>query len=144
MNQIEKAIALFDEGHSCSQAIFAAFAPPLGLDESMALRITCPFGGGIARTGDMCGAVSGALVTIGLKYGRVAPDDDDAREKTYELVNVFLERFKSIHGQINCRDLIEYDLGIPAEHDEAEAKGLFTTKCTEFVKNAAEILDSIL
>jgi len=140
----KKAVSMFKEGHSCSQSIFAAFAPQLGLDEKTALKIACPFGGGMARMGDTCGAVTGAFMVIGLKHGRVDPEDEAAKEKTYALINRFVERFKSRNTHIACRDLLGYNIGNPKEHEIIEEKGLFDTLCPRLVQDATEILDELI
>jgi C_GCAxxG_C_C family probable redox protein len=86
MTSAERAAELYASGFSCSQAVFAAFSEALGLEPMNALKIAQPFGGGIAGTGSTCGAVTGALLVIGLKHGRVRPEDLAAKEKTYALV----------------------------------------------------------
>ena len=93
MSKPDMAVCLFRQGFSCSQAVAAAFAPGLGLDRDTALRVSQPFGGGIARKADWCGAITGAFLVIGLKHGRVRAEDAAARDKTYALVNEFTGRF---------------------------------------------------
>jgi len=144
MNDVEKAVFQFKEGHSCSQSIFSTYGPKYGIDEEMALKIACPFGGGMARMGDTCGAVTGALMAIGLKYGRVDPKDEELKEETYRLVNTFVEKFKARNQTIVCRELLGYDISNPQQHDKAEEEGLFETLCPKFVQDAAEILEEML
>ena len=144
MNDVEKAVSKFKQGHSCSQSVFSTYGPRFGIDEEMALRISCPFGGGMARMGDTCGAVTGAFMSIGIKYGRVDPDDEASKENTYRIVNEFVEKFKGRNETIMCRDLIGYDIGDAKEHDLAEEKGIFDTLCPKFVQDAAEILEDLL
>jgi C_GCAxxG_C_C family probable redox protein len=140
----ERAVDAFRRGFSCSQAVAAAFAPDLGLDRETALRLAQPFGGGIARRADWCGAVAGALLIIGLKHGRVRAEDVEARDRTYALVDAFIARFTSLHGRIKCRDLLGCDISTPAGRKTAEAQKLHETKCEEFVRDAAAILEEIL
>lgn len=136
----QTAIERFEEGFSCSQAVLSAFSDAFGLDTHLALKISQPFGGGIAHRGEMCGAVSGALMVIGLKYGRTQAEDTPARERTYESVTHFIKEFENLHGSIICKDLLGYDLGSEEEYKKAENEGLFETLCPKFVKNAADIL----
>lgn len=70
----ERALAAFRNGFTCSAAVFSAFSKDLGLDEETARKIACGFGAGISRTGNICGAVSGAILVIGLRYGKGTPD----------------------------------------------------------------------
>jgi len=144
MTSAQRAVETFESGFSCSQAVFAAFSEALGLERTLALKIAQPFGGGIAGTGSTCGAVSGGLLVIGLKHGRLRPEDAAAKEKTYALVREFLARFAERHGSIICRELLGVDLSTPEGHEEARRRGLFAERCSRFVSEAAEILEAIL
>jgi C_GCAxxG_C_C family probable redox protein len=144
MTSAQRAAETFESGFSCSQAVFAAFSEALGLERTLALKIAQPFGGGIAGTGSTCGAVSGALLVIGLKHGRLRPEDAAAKEKTYALVREFSARFAERHGSIICRELLGVDLSTPEGHEEARRRGLFAERCSRFVSEAAEILEAIL
>jgi C_GCAxxG_C_C family probable redox protein len=94
--------------------------------------------------GATCGAVTGALMVIGLKYGKTKAEDECARDKTYELVREFVNRFQSRHGSIICKELLGYDLSNPQEGEAVKEKGLFDTLCPQFVRDATEILEEIL
>jgi C_GCAxxG_C_C family probable redox protein len=83
----------------------------------------------MGRRGETCGAVTGAFMVIGLKYGKATAEDDAARDKTYELVGEFVARFKDRHGSIVCKKLLGYDLSNPKEGEAAKKKGLFDTLC---------------
>lgn len=144
MTRPERAVAAFRQGYSCSQAVASAFAPDLGLDRDTALRLSQPFGGGIARRADWCGAVTGALLVIGLKHGRVRAEDIESRDRTYALVNAFIARFTERHGQVKCRDLLGCDIGTPEGQKRAVALKLHETKCEELVRDAAAVLEEIL
>jgi C_GCAxxG_C_C family probable redox protein len=115
-----------------------------GLDRDTALRVAGAFGGGMARRGETCGAVTGAFMVIGLKYGKTKSDDDDAREKTYELVNEFVHRFQKQNGTILCRELLGHDLGTEEGREIIMEQNLIVTRCPEFVRAAGEILEDIL
>jgi C_GCAxxG_C_C family probable redox protein len=144
MNRPEEAVQYFQQGFSCSQAVAAALSGPLGLEREKALKISQAFGGGLARMGLTCGAVTGALMIIGLKYGRTRPEDDEAREKTYRLVREFYRRFQEIHGSTICRELIGVDLNTPEGHKQGEERAVFTELCPKFVSDAVTILEQIL
>lgn len=135
---------MFREGFSCSQAVAAAFAEDLGLDQETALRISQPFGGGIGRSGDWCGAVTGAFLAIGLKYGRIRVEDTVSRDRTYGLVQEFIRRFKVRHEHLKCRDLLGCDISTPEGQKKAEELNLHKTRCEDFVRDAAGILEEIL
>lgn len=144
MSKAEIAVARFKEGFSCSQAVLSTFAPELGLEREAALRVAGAFGGGIARTGQTCGAVSGALMVIGLKHGQTRGEDKQAKENTYALAREFLERFKMQRGTLLCRELLGYDIGTPEGMQAAKDRGLFDSLCAGLVANAAEILEQLV
>jgi C_GCAxxG_C_C family probable redox protein len=144
MTRADRAVSLFREGFSCSQAVFTAYAAELGLAHETALRIAQPFGGGIAKSGDWCGAVTGAFLVIGLKYGRIKADDTAAKDKTYALVQEFVRRFRSKHGSVRCNDLLGCDIGTPEGQKTIEEKKLHQTLCEDLIRDAMGILDGLL
>jgi len=144
MSKIELATRTFREGFSCSQAVLSALAPDLGLDREAALRVAGAFGGGMARTAQTCGAVTGALMAIGLKYGQTDTDDKQAKDKTYALAREFMKQLKARHGSTVCKELLGYDLSTPEGMQLAREKGLFTSLCPKLVADAVEILEQIL
>ena len=83
-------------------------------------------------------------MVIGLKYGKVKPDDEAAKEKTYRLVREFVSRFEQRHGTILCRKLINADISTPEGLQAARDKGLIATTCPPFVKSAVEIVEELL
>jgi C_GCAxxG_C_C family probable redox protein len=144
MEHVQLALSRFKEGFSCSQAVLSAFSDTFGLDLNTALRISQSFGGGIAHRGEMCGAVSGALLVIGLKYGRTKAEDIQAREKTYQVVREFIKRFENLNESIICKDLLGQDLNTKEGLRFVEEEKLFETLCPKFVQNATEILENLI
>jgi C_GCAxxG_C_C family probable redox protein len=110
----------------------------------LALKIACGFGAGIGRMGRTCGAVTGALMVIGLKHGQVNLADEKSRQRTYTLVKEFIDRFTALYGSTECKELIGYDLSDPGELSLARESGVFITKCPSFVYDSARILEDIL
>jgi len=144
MSNVEIAMASFKEGLSCSQAVLAAFAPGLGLDRLTALRVAAAFGGGMARMGQTCGAVSGALMVIGLRHGHVVAEDQAAKERTYALVREFVDQFRARNTSLLCRELLGCDVGTPEGMQLVREKGLTTSICPGLVRDAAEILEQLM
>ena len=144
LTRADDAAACFTGGLSCSQAVCAAFAEDFGIDRDTALRLSCGLGGGMAHTGNTCGAVTGALMVIGMKYGRTKVDDLAAKEKTYAVANEFITEFLRRNHSVSCTDLIGHNLSDPKELAIARKDDLFHTKCTRFVRDAGEILEKIL
>lgn len=141
---INQSITLFEQGYSCSQAVLAPFAPALGIDRDLALRIAQPFNGGMSRTGSPCGAVTGAVMAIGLKFGQSEPADTDQAQRMRKHVQEFASAFKSRHGSIFCKDLLGYDLSNPDGLLTALQNPRPKKYCSVFVRDAAEILIHIL
>lgn len=144
MNRIHDASDFFNEGFNCSQAVFAAFAPELGLDRTIALKIASSFGGGMAQMGEVCGAVTGAFMALGLGYGRTKVDDLAAKELNYEKVAEFVSRFKAFHGSIFCRDILGADMSTPEGRLRIKEGNLVKLRCPGLVEDAARILMKIL
>ena len=142
-SKADKASELFSNNFNCSQAVLTAFAPDFGLDEQLALRLGTSFGGG-ARNGEICGAVSGALLVLGLKYGHYISTDNRQKSRAYEIAVDYTRRFKEANGSIVCRVLLGYDLTKPDEMACIKEKGLFGDVCPKMIKSAVEILESVL
>ncbi len=98
----------------------------------------------MGRMGETCGAVTGAFMVIGLKHGKTREDDDEARERTYALVQEFAERFRARNKSIICRELLGHDLGTPEGMQAVTEKKLFQTFCPGLIRHASEMLDEML
>jgi C_GCAxxG_C_C family probable redox protein len=144
MGVVEDAVSAFDEGFSCSQSVFSAFAPELGLDRETALKVATAFGGGMGHRGDTCGAVTGAFMAIGLRHGRLRAEDEETRDRAYSLVDRFVREFESRHGSIVCRELLGYDISTPEGTQRVHEANLPETRCPHFVRDAALILEELL
>jgi C_GCAxxG_C_C family probable redox protein len=109
----------------------------------MARRAATAMAGGMGM-GSECGAVTGALLVIGLKYGKTADTDQQADKETFQRVAALCKMFKARHEHLTCSQLLGVDMGSPEGVKEAEKLGLFAKKCPAYVRSAAEILDTIL
>ena len=144
MNRVERAVSCFQEGFTCSQAMLSTYGPQFGLNHELALKVSGAFGGGMARMGGTCGAVTGAFMVIGLEHGKTKIEDEQAKERAYSLIREFVDRFKSRNGSIVCRELLGYDISTPEGMKLIREKKLTTTLCPKFVQDAAEIIEQIL
>jgi C_GCAxxG_C_C family probable redox protein len=144
MNNIERAASCFAEGLNCAQSVFSSYAPEMGMDRDTALKVASGFGGGMGRLGRTCGAVTGAMMAIGLKHGRTKGDDLQAKEACYLLVRKFVDEFTSLHGSVLCNELIGHDMSDPQQRAVAREAGIFATVCPQLVRDAAEIVGRIL
>jgi C_GCAxxG_C_C family probable redox protein len=145
MTRKEKAIEIYKQRFNCSQAVFTAYCNDNEIGEKAALRLATVFGAGVACTGTgNCGAVTGALMAISMKYGKDDPEGNDAKIKTYGLARDFMKRFEEANGSLNCEKILGLNIGSPEGMQKAQAAGMFETRCLEMVKSAADLLDLIL
>ncbi len=133
----------FRTGFSCAQAVFTVFAGKYGLPAAVSNRIACGFGGGIAHRSLTCGAVSGAVLVIGLKHGKAAPDDNAAKDKTYADVNELFLRFEERFESSNCGELTGLDLATGDGLRKFRENNVRDQRCMKFVDAACEILESM-
>ena len=140
-SKAKDAVACFNEGFNCAQAVLSTYCEQFGLDRETALRVACGLGGGMGRLQETCGAVSGAYLVIGLKYGQSAKGDAAVKEKTYALVQEFARRFEEKNKSTNCRVLLGADL---IGGDRQTASERVKRICPQMVQDAAEILESLL
>jgi C_GCAxxG_C_C family probable redox protein len=144
MSRADDAKSCFDRGFNCAQSVLYVFCDEYGMSKEEALKVSCAFGGGMGRTGCTCGAVSGACMALGLKYGMYREGDQDAKEKTYALAGEFARRFKASNGSLMCTELLGCDLGTPEGMKAMKEQNLHKTKCTKYVRDAAEIAADLL
>jgi C_GCAxxG_C_C family probable redox protein len=143
MSDAEKAVELFRAGCACSQAVLATYGPRYGLGEDQALRVAAGFAGGM-RMGGTCGAVTGALMVLGLAHCTSESRRAEGRTGAYAAVVAFADAFKQRNGSVSCNELLGCDISTPAGNQEAREKGLFVTTCPRLVRDASEILEQAL
>jgi C_GCAxxG_C_C family probable redox protein len=134
----------FARGYSCSQSVMLAFAEQLGIDPAIAARLAAGFGGGIGRQGLTCGAVTGAVLALGMQYGSDDPEDKAAKENVYALVSRFSAKFAARNGSISCSGLLGCDISTSEGMAVAREHNMFKTRCPVYVGDAALILTEIL
>ena len=146
-NHAEIAEQLFIKGYNCAQAVFCAFTDVTGFDVDTSARLASSFGGGLGRLREVCGAVSGAALVLGILKGYDDPADQEAKKQHYELVREFADRFKEKHTSIICRELLT-KASLKAESGgdpEPRSEKYFQTRpCPHLVYDAALILDEML
>ncbi|MGA2281724.1 MAG: C-GCAxxG-C-C family protein [Verrucomicrobiota bacterium] len=139
------ALQKFLAGYNCAQAVLFSFCDDLGFDKDTALRLACGFGAGMARRQEVCGAVAGGILTIGLKHGRGEGQDRAPTETTYGKVRELLSRFESRHGTCLCRTLLQgCDLNTPEGQRYFKENDLLNKTCTGCVRTVVETLETIL
>lgn len=133
MEKSDKAVELFKTGACCSQAVFCAFAEDFGMDAETAMKVSAGLGGGIGRMREVCGAVTGATLALGMKYG---PD----KAAVYPHVQELCARFKAECGSIVCRELLAGSGATQGGAPEARTDAYYRKRpCAEMVRLAAEL-----
>lgn len=148
MNRSQKAKELFESGYNCSQAVLLAFADKFGMDFQTAQKISATFGGGMGRMREVCGAVSGMLMVLGLATNEYAPSDTAKKAEQYKAVQQLANEFRKKNGSIICRDLLglsqsgeKISVPTPSERTDEYYK---KRPCALLVQDAAEIIENYL
>ena len=137
-NHAEKAVRLFEEGCSCSQAVFAAYAGDFGMDRETAMKLSVALGGGMGRMHETCGAVTAMALVAGLKYGNAEASDKEGKSKALDAAKRLAEKFLAENGSIVCKEL----LGLVPPRGKSEVLPA-KKPCGELVRRAAELLDTL-
>lgn len=144
VSRIEQAVAAFEEGYNCAQAVFSTYADLFGIDRDTALQMTSTMGGGIGRMREVCGTVTSMELLAGLAEGCTVTDPEE-RERVYVLARKLADRFQEENGSIICREL----LGIlgrekSARPSERTAEYYASRPCCKFVVSAATLIEEVL
>jgi C_GCAxxG_C_C family probable redox protein len=142
--KISKSLDYFEKGYKCSQSVFSAFATENGLSEETALKISKFLGSGFLYRGEICGAVSGALMVYSLKFGSSVLNNDLADEIFYKLCSDHIKSFENKFGTVMCKELVGCNMGIPEELEIAKESGVFDKRCPAFVEYSSKLLSEAL
>ena len=135
----------FRSGFNCSQSVLSAFAEDFGLSKDSCLRLASPFGSGIARMQETCGAVTGALMAIGLKYGKGENGTEDDKTIAYRQSQHLINEFKKRNTTICCRQLLDgHDINSPEGLAKIMELDLYHNYCLKYIQDAVEITETIL
>ncbi|HPC99365.1 MAG TPA: C-GCAxxG-C-C family protein [Bacteroidales bacterium] len=145
MTKVDKAKEYFRDKFNCSQAVFTVFGTDFGLSENDCLKIGCAFGAGMGRQQFTCGAVTGALMAIGLRYGKALGDSENKKQETYLKTREFFAEFNKIYGSTICRELLNgLDINDHEDYKKITDQGLFEILCEKYVGDAVRIVEKII
>lgn len=134
----------FREGYNCAQVVFSSGCEELDLERDTALKIACGFGGGMGRKQEVCGAVTGGILVLGLRHGRGEKDELPARDTTYRKTRELMDRFGRKHGSWICRRLLDgCDLSTEEGKKFFKEKEQLKKICIPCVESVLEILDDM-
>ena len=143
MDHSTKAAELFLQGYNCAQAVAVAFCDVTGMDESFAAKLASPFGGGMGRLREVCGAVSGMLMVLGHLYGYDNSDDDAHKKELYQQVQQIAKKFQEENGSIICREILKNPPSDPNPSPRT-AEYYAQRPCVRMVMTAADLLDEFI
>ena len=135
---VRTALDLHDNGFNCAQAVFAALADVREDGRAAALRTAACFGGGM-RCGEVCGAVTGALMAIGLAHGHDRPDDAERKADVAARTRAFVAEFRERNGTLLCRELLGEDPSAPEAAARLREQGRFRSTCPGAIADAVDI-----
>jgi C_GCAxxG_C_C family probable redox protein len=145
MDKTEAALQYFKTGFNCAQSVLTPFGGQFGLAEDHCLKMSCAFGAGMGRQQYTCGAVTGALMVLGLHFGKGKMDDNAKKIHTYEKSVEFMNAFTEKHGSINCLELLEgLHMSNPEESKKIDARELYRVRCTRYVSDAVQITEKLI
>jgi C_GCAxxG_C_C family probable redox protein len=138
-NPSQRALELFSQNYNCAQSVYAASAIGTGLSETQRLAQAAPFGGGVARQGEICGALTGALMALGEFHTEALTADRAATQALlYARAQQLIEAFRKAHGAVTCRELTGCSLSTEAGHRAFKETGVREKVCVKLVAFAAE------
>ncbi len=146
MSKKDVAVALFEEGYNCAQAVSAAFCKETGMSKEAMVKLASGFGGGFGRLREVCGAVSGMVLVANMLYGYESPTDSEAKMNWYKDIQTIISEFKERNGSYVCHEL----LNLPENAEKSPVPEKRTAEyykkrpCKEIVGEAADILEKFI
>lgn len=143
MSHSERAAELFLKGYNCAQAVAIAFTDVTGLSEEVSARLSSPFGGGMGRMREVCGAVSGMYMVLGILYGYSNAEEKEGKKQLYSDVQALAEKFREKAGSIICREILKNPPSDPTPSART-AEYYASRPCARMVILASSLLDEFI
>ncbi|MEA3462082.1 MAG: C-GCAxxG-C-C family protein [Bacteroidota bacterium] len=143
MNRSEQARELFLSGYNCAQSVVLSFADDLKFSKELAQKMAAGFGGGMGKTQETCGAVTGAIMVLGILKGEEVNNNDELKASAYGAVKDLTRDFVAEFKSTKCRDLIGCDLNTPEGSAKFKDENIMVTICADCVKKAVEIVEDL-
>lgn len=140
----EQAIKSFQSGLNCAQAVLIAYSDKMNFDLKLALSLSTGFGGGMARLQETCGAVTGAFMVFGIYNCNKFSDNKVRKDETYSMIRKFTDEFKTLHGTISCKSLLNCDLNTEEGQQFLKENNLSETICEKCIIDSIRIVEKIL
>jgi C_GCAxxG_C_C family probable redox protein len=134
-----RAVALFNDGFNCAEAVTTVIADYFQPGQQCFPRVATCFGGGVGRRGEICGALAGAVMAVGLFKGRRPGEGREAEDRAYRLAAQVTEAFRHRFGNVACRELVGIDLTGAEGQETYRREDVHHKYCVEFVAEAARL-----
>jgi C_GCAxxG_C_C family probable redox protein len=140
---IDESIALakkfFAGKYNCTQSVMKSILLGMKMDFDEIMPLAAGLGAGVAHEGNVCGAVTGAIIALGVIEGKSKTDALEQKEAAYASGEEFIRRFKKIHGTIHCDSLTGIEMRDIEARESASEDGLFERVCPTYLANAVRI-----
>jgi len=140
----KSSIDYFRSGLNCAQSIVMVFAEDLKLDRELAVSVSCGFGGGMGRLQETCGAATGSFIVLGTNSCRNHSDNSDRKEAAYSDIQKFREKFTSIYGTMNCKELLKANLRTEEGQQRVKENNLTEIVCEKCIVDAVKITGELM
>ena len=139
--RVERAHSLFREGYNCCQSVVLTYSDITNIDINTLATLSAPFGGGMGRLREVCGAVSGMTILAGVISPCPSATDRIAKSSNYSLVQNFAESFREANRFIVCRELLGLNVQKQEPTPEKRTEEYYKKRpCVELVGDAARIV----
>lgn len=141
---INNARAFAEKGFLCSEAVLLALSKTMGIENRIIPRIATGFGGGIGRHGEICGALSGAIMGLGLHFGRDHPSETAESQSPYKYSHTMMNLFITQFGHTQCKDILGLDISCEEGVKQYRQDKFWETKCRDIIQIAAGLAYEVL
>jgi len=139
MDKKDRALGFFRTGYNCAQAVTLTFSE----EDSATAKAAAGFGGGMGRTQGTCGAVTGAIMVLGIMNGEKASDNNELKSGTYSLVKELIAKFTDEFKTISCSGLTACDFNSDSGNEKFKNEEVMKKICAPCVKRAVEIVETL-
>lgn len=143
MNKSEQAKSYFLSGHNCAQSVLLSFASELHYSTELAEKIAAGFGGGMGKTQQTCGAVTGAIMVLGILQGERVNNSKQLRSESIRSAKELMQAFTEEFGTTRCSELIGCDVNTPEGSARFREENIMENVCAGCVARAVQIVESL-
>lgn len=142
-NKIRQAKEIFLNDSNCAQSVLTVLGSDYGINQDIAYKLSSGIGAGMGYQGKTCGAVLGAYMILGLEFGNLIPEDAESKQLIRQTIDLFNKKFIKLYANLDCSELLNYDISKADEHKKATDQNLFNTLCPQFVQSSIEIIEEV-